>query len=123
MGGNHTFFIPKESKQQEAAWLFLQELYDEPNLLKFVDRYDRVPATQSLAKSDRFLRNDPFRKLMIEEMPGRRWFIPLPGAADLRQPITDLPTQILEKGVSIREALTQAQAAVQAALDQALRIG
>jgi len=123
LGGNHTFFIPKESKQQEAAWLFLQELYDEPNLLKFVDRYDRVPATQSLAKSDRFLRNDPFRKLMIEEMPGRRWFIPLPGAADLRQPITDLPTQILEKGVSVREALTQAQAAVQAALDQALRIG
>jgi hypothetical protein len=58
---------------------------------------------------------------MIEEMPGRRWFIPLPGAADLRQPITDLPTQILEKNVSIREALTQAQAAVQAALDLALR--
>jgi hypothetical protein len=56
-------------------------------------------------------------------MPGRRWFIPLPGAADLRQPITDLPTQILEKGVSIREALTQAEKAVQAALDQALRIG
>jgi multiple sugar transport system substrate-binding protein len=121
LGGNHTFFIPKESKQHDAAWLFLQELYDEPNLLKFVDRYDRVPATQSLSKSDKFLRNDPFRKLMIEEMPGRRWFIPLPGAADLRQPITDLPTQILEKNVSIREALTQAQAAVQAALDLALR--
>jgi len=121
LGGNHTFFIPKESKQHDAAWLFLQELYDEPNLLKFVDRYDRVPATQSLSKSDKFLRNDPFRKLMIEEMPGRRWFIPLPGAADLRQPITDLPTQILEKGVSIRDALTQAQSAVQAALDLALR--
>jgi multiple sugar transport system substrate-binding protein len=123
LGGNHTFIIAKDSKQQEAAWLLLQELYDEPNLLKFVDRYDRVPATQSLAKSDKFLRNDPFRKLMIEEMPGRRWFVPLPGAADLRQPITDVPTQILEKGVSIREALTQAQAAVQAALDLALSAG
>jgi ABC-type glycerol-3-phosphate transport system substrate-binding protein len=123
LGGNHTFVVAKDSKQHDAAWLFLQELYDEPNLLKLVDRYDRVPATQSLARSEKFLRNDPFRKLMIEEMPGRRWFIPLPGAADLRQPITNVPTEILEKGVSIQTALTQAQAAVQAALDIALRTG
>jgi ABC-type glycerol-3-phosphate transport system substrate-binding protein len=121
LGGNHTFVIPKQSKQHDASWLFLEELFFEPNLLKFVDRYDRVPSTQSLAKSDKFLRNDPFRKLMIDEMPGRRWFIPLPGAADLRQPITDVPTEILEKGVSIQTALTQAQTAVQAALDIALR--
>lgn len=121
LGGNHTFVIAKDSKQQEAAWLFLEELFAESNLLKFVDRYDRLPATQSLAKSEKFLRNDPFRKLMIDEMPGRRWFIPLPGAADLRQPITNVPTEILEKGVSIQTALTQAQSAVQAALDAALR--
>src|SRR5215211_8422644 len=65
LGGNHTFVIPKQSKQHDASWLFLEELFFEPNLLKFVDRYDRVPSTQSLAKSDKFLRNDPFRKLMI----------------------------------------------------------
>lgn len=123
LGGNHIFIIPRESKQQEAAWLFLEELLAETNLLKFVDRYDRVPATQSLSRSDKFLRNDPFRKLMIDEMPGRRWFIPLPGAADLRQPITDVPTAVLEKGVSIQTALTHAQAAVQSALDIALRTG
>jgi multiple sugar transport system substrate-binding protein len=121
LGGNHTFVIPKGSKQQDAAWLFLEELFAEANLLKFVDRYDRLPSMQSLAKSEKFLRNDPFRKLMVEEMPGRRWFIPLPGAADLRQPITDVPTEILEKGVSIQTALQQAQTAVQAALDIALR--
>ena len=120
LGGSHTFVIPKGSKQQDAAWLFLEELFAESNLLKFVDRYDRVPSMQSLAKSEKFLRNDPFRKLMIEEMPGRRWFIPLPGAADLRQPITDVPTEILEKGVSIQTALQQAQTAVQTALDIAL---
>jgi multiple sugar transport system substrate-binding protein len=123
LGGNHTFVIPKGSKQQDAAWLFLEELLAEPNLLKFVDRYDRVPSMQSLARSEKFLRGDPFRRLMIDEMPGRRWFIPLPGAADLRQPITDVPTEILDKGVSIQTALQQAQTAVQAALDVALRTG
>ena len=86
-----------------------------------MDRYDRVPSMQPLARSEKFLRNDPFRKLMIEEMPGRRWFIPLPGAADLRQPLTDVPAEILEKGVSIQTALQQAQTAVQAVLDIALR--
>ena len=113
--------IPKASKQQEAAWLFLQELYDEPNLLKFVDRYDRVPATQSLAKSEKFLRNDPFRKLMIEEMPGRRWFIPLarrgrPAPADHRPTHPDSGEGRLHP-----RGAEQAQAAVQAALDLALR--
>jgi hypothetical protein len=58
---------------------------------------------------------------MIEEMPGRRWFIPLPGAADMRQPILDLPPEILEKGTSLQSALVSAQTAMQNVLDQALR--
>jgi multiple sugar transport system substrate-binding protein len=121
-GGNSVHMIPTGAPNRDAAWLFLEVFYEDEQVLQYANRYDRVPVKISVAKSDKYLQNDPFRKLMIDDMAGRKWFVEAPGAPDMRQQILDLPTVIMEKGVSIQSALTQAQTEMQRVLDEALRL-
>jgi multiple sugar transport system substrate-binding protein len=120
-GGVHTFIMPKGSKQQAAAWAFIEHLLSPEQNVKFADYYDRIPVRQSVANSEQYVRNDPFRKLAAEEMAGRRWLIPAPGAWSMRSDISTVATDILEKGVSIREALARTQQTLQTKLDAALQ--
>jgi ABC-type glycerol-3-phosphate transport system substrate-binding protein len=120
-GGVHTFIMPKGSKQQAAAWAFVEHLLSPEQNVKFADYYDRIPVRQSVANSEQYVRNDPFRKLAAEEMAGRRWLIPAPGAWSMRSDISTAATDILEKGVSIREALARTQHTLQTKLDAALQ--
>jgi ABC-type glycerol-3-phosphate transport system substrate-binding protein len=121
-GGNSIHVIPTGARSRDAAWVFLEEFYEDENVLKYANRYDRVPVKVSVARSEKYLQNDPFRKLMIDDMAGRRWFVQAPGAPDMRQQILDLPVTIMEKGMSIQAALEQAQTEMQKVLDQALRL-
>jgi ABC-type glycerol-3-phosphate transport system substrate-binding protein len=119
-GGVHTFVIGAGSKLADAAWLFLEHFLSDENNLRFADAYDRVPVRQSVANSAAYQRNDPFRKLTADEMLGRKWLIPAPGAADMRADIMNVVTDILDKGIPIVDALANAQRLIQAKLDQAL---
>jgi ABC-type glycerol-3-phosphate transport system substrate-binding protein len=120
-GGLWTWVIPKESRLRDGSWLFLEEALSEENNLKFADRYDRVPVRQSVTQSEKYLKSDPFRKLVAEEVPGRKWLITAPGANGMRADIMAVATDILDKGVSISEALNKAQTSIQLKLDDALR--
>jgi multiple sugar transport system substrate-binding protein len=119
-GGVHTFVIGKGSKLADTAWLFLEHFLSEENNLRFADTYDRVPVRQSVATSAAYLRNDPFRKLTADEMTGRKWLIPAPGAADMRADVMNVVVDILEKNMSIPDALSKAQSSIQNKLDAAL---
>ena len=114
--------IGKGSKLADTAWLFLEYFVSEENNLKFADAYDRVPVRQSVANSQAYLKGDPFRKLTADEMLGRKWLIPAPGAAAMRADIMNVVPDILERNVSIPDALAKAQASIQTKLDQALGI-
>src|SRR5207249_1887244 len=105
----------------DGAWLFLEHLLSDENNLRFADRYDRVPVRQSVANSAAYLRNDPFRKLTADEMLARGGLIAAPGAADMRADIQAVATDILEKSVSLTEALAKAQLSIQSKLDTALK--
>jgi multiple sugar transport system substrate-binding protein len=120
-GGVHTFVMPKGSKQQAAAWAFVEHLLSPEQNIKFADYYDRIPVRQSVANSEQYIRNDPFRKLSTEEMQGRKWLIPAPGAWAMRTDVSTVALDILEKGVSIREALAKTQQTLQTKLDAALQ--
>lgn len=119
-GGVHTFVIPRGAKLPNGAWLFLEHLLADDNNLRFADSYDRVPVRKSVAHSDRYIRDDVFRKLVVEDMAGRRWLIPAPGAWDMRAEIMGVATDILENGVAIMVALSKAQDSIQIKLDRAL---
>ena len=94
---------------------------DDPRKIELVS-YDRVPVRQSVANSQAYLKGDPFRKLTADEMLGRKWLIPAPGAAAMRADIMNVVPDILERNVSIPDALAKAQASIQTKLDQALGI-
>ena len=117
-GGGHTFPILNGSKNPDAAWAFLEFLSEEENNIKFTDRYDRIPLRSSTVRSEKWHRNDPFRKLAAEEMPGRRFVIAAPGGAEALTAQGAFVTEIMLNRLSIREGLTQAQAQIQQILDK-----
>jgi ABC-type glycerol-3-phosphate transport system substrate-binding protein len=114
---------PKTARRRDGAWLFLEALLSKQNNLKFALRYDRVRVRQSVAYSDQYIQGDPFRKLVGEEMPGRKWLIAAPGAGDMRNVIIGVVADILEKNLGVQAALQKAQAAIQIRLDKALHPG
>jgi len=120
-GGVHTYVMPKASKQQAVSWAFLEHLLSPEVNIRFADRYDRIPVRQSIAKSTQYLRDDPFRILSTEEMAGRRWMIPAPGAWAMRSDVSTVALDILDQGLSIRAALAKTQATLQQKLDAALQ--
>jgi multiple sugar transport system substrate-binding protein len=122
-GGVHTFVMPTTAKQRDGAWLFLEALLSKQNNLKFALRYDRVPVRQSVAFSDQYIQGDPFRKLVGEEMPGRKWLIAAPGGGDMRNDIVGVVADILQNNLGVQAALQNAQAAMQLKLDKALHPG
>ena len=116
-GGGHTFPIAAGAKAPDAAFAFLEHFLAEENNIKWADRYDRIPIRVSTTKSDKWQRNDPFRKLAAEEMPGRRFQIPAPGGIDAQPLINGMISDVMLDKKSIRDALQETEAKVQVVLD------
>jgi hypothetical protein len=60
-----------------------------------------------------------FRTLSVEEMAEHRWHFPAPGARAIHGDVSTVATDILERCLSIRAALTKTQATLQQRLDAA----
>ncbi|MDQ3702442.1 MAG: extracellular solute-binding protein, partial [Chloroflexota bacterium] len=116
-GGGHTFPIASASKAPDAAWAFLEYFLAEDNNITFADRYDRIPVRASTTRSDKWQRNDPFRKLAVDEMPGRRFQIPAPGGIEAQPLINGMIGDVMLDKKSIRDALQETEAKVQTVLD------
>jgi multiple sugar transport system substrate-binding protein len=117
-GGGHTFPIAQGAKNADAAWAFLEHLSSDENNIKFADRYDRIPIRISTTRSERFHKNDPFRKLAVEEMPGRRFVISAPGGAEALSAQGRFVTDIMLGKKAIREGLQEAELEIQQILDK-----
>ena len=120
-GGCTRLSCPEARSSRRAAWAFVEHLLGPDQNVKFADYYDRIPVRQSVTASEQYIRNDPFRKLAAEEMAGRRWLIPAPGAWSMRADVSSVALDLLERGVSVREALAKTQQALQTKLDAALQ--
>jgi ABC-type glycerol-3-phosphate transport system substrate-binding protein len=116
-GGGHTFPIAAGSKAPDAAWGFLEHFLAEENNIKFADRYDRIPVRASTTRSEKWQRNDPFRKLAADEMPGRRFQLPAPGGIEAQPLINGMIGDVMLDRKSVRDALQETQSRVQAVLD------
>jgi ABC-type glycerol-3-phosphate transport system substrate-binding protein len=117
-GGGHTFPILHSSRNPDAAWAFLDFLSLEENNVRFTDRYDRIPLRMRTVRSEKWHRNDPFRKLAADEMEGRRFVISAPGGAEALPFQGNFVTEIMLNRKSIREGLAEAQAQIQQVLDK-----
>jgi multiple sugar transport system substrate-binding protein len=117
-GGGHTWPILQASKNPDAAWGFIDFLSLEDNNIKFTDRYDRIPLRQKTVQSDKWHKNDPFRKLAAEEMQGRRFVIAAPGGAEALAHQGTFVTDIMLGKTNIREGLAAAEQQIQQVLDK-----
>ena len=120
-GGVNGFLMTTMGAAPDAAWAFLEHLWAPQSVVAFCDYHDRVPPRQSVAASEQYIRNDPFRRFVGEEMKGRRRLVAAPGAQEMRADLQNVASDILEKNVGIMEALNKAQAAMQTKLDRALQ--
>jgi len=116
-GGGHTFPIVSGSKAPDAAWAFLEHFLAEDNNIAFADRYDRIPVRTSTTRAEKWQRNDPFRKLAAEEMPGRRFQLPAPGGIEAQPVVNGVVTDVMLDRRSVRDALSEAAAKIQTILD------
>jgi multiple sugar transport system substrate-binding protein len=116
-GGGHTFPLATGSKAPDAAFAFLEHFLAEDNNIAYADRYDRIPVRVSTTRSERWQRSDPFRKLAAEEMPGRRFQIPAPGGIETQPLVNGMIGDVMLDKKSIRDALQETEARVQAVLD------
>ena len=118
LSGGWTWAIPAKSKSPDAAWRLLELLADEPNNLRFAQRYDRIPIRVRTAESPTFHQNDPFTKLAVEEMRERRILIPAPGGNELLALTERVAIDAMSGKQSVRATLSDVQTQMQQVLDK-----
>jgi ABC-type glycerol-3-phosphate transport system substrate-binding protein len=117
-GGNHTFFLTTGSKTPDVAWKFLEFLNQDDIILRFTERYDRIPVKIKVAESQAYQKNDPFLKLAVEEMRVRKFHIPAPGGGEIVALHTKLGMEAASGQRPVREVLRDYQTQMQQALDK-----
>lgn len=117
-GGDPSIALTAGSKAPAAAWRFLEFLTEERQSLRFAIRYDRIPIRIKTAESPAYHQNDPFLKLAMEGMRGRKWHIGAPGGADIVGMHNPMVVDVMSGKRSVREALKDTQTQMQQALDK-----
>ncbi|MBI3970466.1 MAG: extracellular solute-binding protein [Chloroflexi bacterium] len=117
-GGDPSLALTAGSKVPEAAWRFLEFLAEERQSLRFAVRYDRIPIRIKTAESQAYHQNDPFLKLAVEGMRGRKWHIGAPGGADIVGMHNPMVVDVMSGKRSVRDALKETQTQMQQVLDK-----
>jgi multiple sugar transport system substrate-binding protein len=117
-GGNHCYFITTGSKTPEIAWKFLEFLNQDDIILRFTERYDRIPVKIKVAESQAYQKNDPFLKLAVEEMRVRKFQIPAPGGGEIQAMQVKIGMEAAAGTRPVREILKDYQTQMQLILDK-----
>jgi multiple sugar transport system substrate-binding protein len=117
-GGNHTYFLTTGSKTPDVAWRFLEFLAQDEIILRFARRYDRIPVKVKVAESQAYQENDPFLKLAVEEMRGRKFHIPAPGGGEIQALHNKLGMEAASGQRPVREVLRDYSTQMQQILDR-----
>jgi len=119
-GAGWAHIIPTGAKNGEAAFAFLEFLFDKPQDLRYADVAEHMAVRKSVANSNDFIKNNPIRQHAVKEMAGARWVVTAPGGLQiLGVHDGELPLNIWQKKKTIPEALAEAEAKCQKFLDEA----
>jgi len=117
-GGNHTFTVAKGSKNPDGAWAWCEWMSLPQNNLRFAKIYDRVPIRPEVARSKDYTEGDPFRELIAQQMPFRKFVIPAPGGTEIVAFTSRFIPDVMAGKVTIQEGLRQASDQIQQILDK-----
>jgi ABC-type glycerol-3-phosphate transport system substrate-binding protein len=120
-GGGWANVLASGAKNPDAAWAFLEFISQDENNLKLVDRYDQLPIRVKTAQSEKWHKNDPFRKLAADEIPYRKFVIAAPGGADCLPIQATMVNNIIQGKVSVTDGLKDGQDQMQQIIDKFAR--
>lgn len=118
IGGDHMFIISAASQNQDGAWNFIEWASQGEINLRIAKILDRVPVRPDVTNSVEFTEGDPFRELIGQQMPFRRFIPPVPGGGKAYVATASTIPDMMSGKITIQEGLEQAQATAQAALDE-----
>ena len=117
--GGFSLVLPSGSKQQDAAWRFMEYHFMPETLARWNDVYDRVPTTKEASASPLYAKNDAFRKLQAEVMTySERIPTTHPGAFDIQPLSQEIQASVMTGGASPRDALEKGARQIQEILDR-----
>jgi multiple sugar transport system substrate-binding protein len=119
--GGWSLIVPKQAKNPDGAFHFLDYLSGNDPQIRWSEEWNNVPATKSAAESDRYIQNNPVRRIAVAEMPNAKWVITAPGGDKALTHQVAVGNNVVTRKFSIRDALAESVKLVQEQLDEAQR--
>lgn len=116
--GGPALAIAPQSKNKDAAWALIEHLMKPQNILAFSEALDRIPSRRSVATSAAYLQKDPFREVLIDEVPHSHWLPPVPGNSEIQTIVEGIVNNTLQGKKSAREALQEGETQTKAWFDK-----
>jgi multiple sugar transport system substrate-binding protein len=112
--------IPNGAKNAEAAFTFIEWLFEAPQDLRHALGKSRIPMRKSVANSDAYIQDDPLRREAVTSMEVAGFVVGAPGGIGILGLHNQLAQTIYKKEKTIQEALKETDQLVQAVLDETL---
>jgi ABC-type glycerol-3-phosphate transport system substrate-binding protein len=116
-----TLLLPKGSKNPDAAFAYVDYKFSDDAQVRWALDFDMIPATRSAANSDRYTKAGSEQKTVVEDLNTAKWVISAPGGDLALKYQTGVATTIIQRKMTVREALDDAVRNSQMELDEALR--
>jgi len=117
--GGFFWVLPKNGKQADAAWDYLEWAFSKEAILEYNDHFNRIPTTQDALNSAEYQRGGEVRKVLQKVVVySQRIPAIVPGYADILTINGRFPVDVLSGKQAPREALESAARDIQAVLDK-----
>jgi ABC-type glycerol-3-phosphate transport system substrate-binding protein len=117
-GSSHTFTVAAGAKNPNGAWGWIEFISQPAVNLRFAKEYDRVPIRPATTRSKDYTEGDPFRELIAQQMPFRKFVIPAPGGIEIVDLTSQFLPDVMAGKVTVRDGLAQAAQQIQQILDK-----
>ena len=117
--GGWSLVIPSGAKQAPGAFQFLEFLCTPDPQVRWAEEWNCLPAVTATAQSAAYLKNDPLRKLAVQDAAIARWVIVAPGADQTLGVEVGIQKPVLSAQQTPEAELASDNQKIQGILDQA----
>jgi ABC-type glycerol-3-phosphate transport system substrate-binding protein len=119
--GGWSLVLPKGGRNPDAAFGYLEFKLGDEQQLRWADQFESIPSVKSAATSERYYAGRPERRLAVADAPVARFVIGAPGGDTALAHQSGVATTILQRRMTVQDALNDAVQKVQQELDDAYR--
>jgi multiple sugar transport system substrate-binding protein len=116
-----TLILPKGSQNPDAAFAYVEYMFLDDAQVRWALDFDMIPATKSASNSERYVNTGPEQKTVVGDLQAAKWVISAPGGDQALKFQTGVANNIMQRKMTVREALDDAVRSAQLELDEAAR--